>query len=89
MNIYSSHLLAMWSPGPIEMIVLGIILLLAFGRKLPEMARGLGKSFVEFKKGLNDVNPTKGDVVNDVKKATGEHSVDDSDVVNVDVLTTK
>lgn len=43
-------------PGPMEMIFFGIIALLLFGKRLPEVARGLGKGIVEFKKGLNDVN---------------------------------
>lgn len=42
-------------PGPMEMIIFGIIALLLFGKRLPEVARGLGKGIVEFKKGLNDV----------------------------------
>jgi sec-independent protein translocase protein TatA len=42
-------------PGGGEWIVIGIIGLLIFGKKLPEVARSLGKSVVEFKKGLNAV----------------------------------
>lgn len=43
-------------PGPMEMIIFGVIALLLFGKRLPEVARGLGKGIVEFKKGLNDVS---------------------------------
>lgn len=43
------------TPGPMEMmIILGLGVLL-FGRRLPEVGRSLGRSLVEFKKGLNDV----------------------------------
>ncbi len=42
-------------PGGIEWVVIGVVALLLFGRRLPDVARSLGKSIVEFKKGLKDV----------------------------------
>jgi len=42
-------------PGTTEWIVIGVVALLIFGRRLPEVARSLGKGIVEFKKGLQDV----------------------------------
>ena len=38
--------------GPTELIIIGILGVLLFGRKLPEMGRYMGKSIVEFKKGM-------------------------------------
>lgn len=41
--------------GPQEMLIVGVIAVLLFGKKLPEVGRSLGKSLIEFKKGLNDI----------------------------------
>lgn len=41
--------------GPMEIGIILIVGLLLFGKRLPEVGRGLGKSIVEFKKGLKDV----------------------------------
>ena len=67
MNYAIVDTLAMWTPGPLEIIVIGVIALLIFGRRLPEIARGLGKSLTEFKKGVNEARNTKDELINDVK----------------------
>lgn len=44
------------SIGPTELIIIFVIILLIFGgKKLPELAKGLGKGIREFKKASKDV----------------------------------
>jgi len=49
----------MFGLGYQELMIILVIVLLLFGaQKLPELARGLGKSMSEFKKGQADDGPT-------------------------------
>jgi sec-independent protein translocase protein TatA len=41
--------------GPMEWIIILVVMLLLFGRRLPEVGKSLGKGIVEFKKGLSGV----------------------------------
>ena len=45
-------LYALFAPSPQDIIIILIIGVLLFGRKLPEVGRYLGKGIVEFKKGI-------------------------------------
>lgn len=38
--------------GPGEMVLLGIVAVLLFGKRLPEVGRSIGKGMAEFKRGL-------------------------------------
>ncbi len=40
-------------PGGIEWVVIGLVALLLFGKRLPVIARSLGQSLTEFKAGLS------------------------------------
>ncbi len=45
----------MFGMGPPELMVIGVLAIVLFGGKLPEVARSLGGSYREFRRGLNDV----------------------------------
>lgn len=46
----------MFGIGPVEMMFVGIIGLLLFGSRLPEVAKSLGKGMREFKDGVSGVS---------------------------------
>jgi sec-independent protein translocase protein TatA len=41
-----------WTPGPWELLIVGGVVFLLFGHRLPTMMRSLGAGVVEFKKGM-------------------------------------
>lgn len=43
------------SPGPLELCVIGGIILLLFGNRLPSVMRSMGRGIVEFKKGVSGI----------------------------------
>jgi sec-independent protein translocase protein TatA len=51
-----------------ELLVIGIIALVIFGKRLPEVGRSLGRGIVEFKKGLRETG-------NDLKEGMTDDSL--------------
>ena len=49
-----------------------MVALLIFGRRLPEIARSVGKSMTEFKKGINEAKESTDDLAGDVKEIKNE-----------------
>ena len=58
------------SIGPTELIVIGAVALIIFGRRLPEVGRSLGKGIVEFKKGLQGIEKDLDDAGDGSQKST-------------------
>ena len=44
----------MFGLSPVELMVVGVVAILLFGSKLPDVARSLGGSYREFRKGLSE-----------------------------------
>jgi len=54
-------------PGGMEWIIIAMVGLLIFGKRLPSIARSVGSSLTEFKKGVSGVKDGIKELENDVK----------------------
>lgn len=61
-------------PGGAEWVVILVIAVLIFGRRLPEIARGLGKSITEFKKGIKDTEDDVRKSLNESDRIADDHA---------------
>lgn len=68
----------MFSPGPGELAVIGVLAVLLFGKNLPEVAKKLGKTYKEFRRGLSDMQAQM-NVDDDVSTSTSYYSNDYDD----------
>jgi len=55
-------------PGHIELLIVAGIALLFFGNRLPTMMRSMGRSVVEFKKGVQGIEDDMDAAVDDKSK---------------------
>ena len=53
----------MFGIGTTELIVVGIVAVILFGGRLPSVARSLGRSLNEFKRGMRDVESDVRDAI--------------------------
>jgi sec-independent protein translocase protein TatA len=81
-------LLAMFgAPGPMEMLIIGLVVLLLFGNRLPSVMRSLGVGITEFKKGikgegLDDANASLEDHRRDDRRSEATHAVAHEEVTH-------
>ncbi len=55
--------------GPTEMLVIMVVAVLLFGKRLPDVGRSLGKSMMEFKKGVRGIEEEFHSVVRGIDDA--------------------
>jgi sec-independent protein translocase protein TatA len=69
--------------GPTEMIIVGVVAVLLFGKRLPEVGRSLGKGLVEFKKGIrgieDDLNTSTSSYASSSRSTNRFNEIDDRD----------
>lgn len=58
--------------GPTEFVVVGLVVLLLFGNRLPSLMRSMGRSVVEFKKGVNEIEDHNDDGMTNMKSRSHE-----------------
>ena len=73
----TNMVLAFFSPGPMEMLIIGAIAVLLFGKRLPEVGRSLGKGIVEFKKGIRGIEDDVDSASSSSSAETSHHNADD------------
>ena len=61
-------------PGGSEWIIILVVAVLIFGRRLPEIARGLGKSITEFKKGVKETEDDINEALEESDKIAEEQT---------------
>jgi len=54
-ELQSAPIVAFMGMGMQELMIVGVVAVLLFGKRLPEVAKSLGQSYSQFRKGLNDL----------------------------------
>jgi len=54
-ELQRAPIVAFMGMGMQELMIIGIVAVLLFGKRLPEVAKSLGNSYSQFRKGLNDL----------------------------------
>ena len=67
----------LFNMGPQELVVIGVLAVVLFGKRLPEVARSLGGSYKQFRKGLSDMQAQL--QIDDTPPTTPTYYADDYD----------
>lgn len=59
-EVLVTTLFAFFGLGMPELIIVGLVVLLLFGSRLPKVMRSLGEGIVEFKRGVQGIEDTSG-----------------------------
>ena len=54
-ELQPTTMFAFMGMGMQELMIVGVVAVLLFGKRLPEVAKSLGQSYSQFRKGLNDL----------------------------------
>jgi len=65
------------SIGYAELIVMAVVAVILFGRKLPEVARNVGSSYAQFRQGLSELQSSFHDVKDDLTIDPPDFDADD------------
>ena len=86
MSEHIQYIVAWGMPGGWEWMIILLVALLIFGRRLPEIARSIGRSLTEFKKGINEAKETQDDLMNDVKQIKNDVEKEAKDAAGLNDL---
>jgi sec-independent protein translocase protein TatA len=70
-------MIGMFGLSPSEMMIVGVVAVLLFGSRLPSVARSMGKSFIEFKKGMRGIEDELNDAVREERPSLKRYPDED------------
>lgn len=69
----------MFGLSPVEVMVIGVVAVLLFGSNLPKVARSMGQSMSQFKKGMQDLKEELNVADTRPQQIRRYHEIDDRD----------